>query len=339
MKTNDESSDVISGDDISLEDFQKDFYQTETSEPEEQETGEPSDEEEVETDDDLDDPIEELEESDEGEEEEEDTSDSEEPEDKPKPKKDRFQDRINELTAARREAERKAEEDRLAFQKKIDELEAKISPTPSPKAAATDTEVDEGPQPTELNEDGTDKYPLGEYDPKYIRDLTRHTLLAEKNALKAEEEQAKQQQAIQAQRTELETNWQAKLEPAKERYPDFDEKGQNLLSAFEGIDQQYGEYLTSTLMSLDHGPDVLYYLANNPEEAQELVRKGPTGATIALGRLEARFSDDSKPENRPKKSKAPPPPAHRTKGSAQSMPSVSDDTDDLAAFQRKFYKK
>lgn len=269
---------------------------------------------------------------------EDDLEDEEDGEDETPPepvkKKSRAQERIEELNAKYREEQRQREllEARLA---KLEQKET--PPEPKPQVAV----VDNGPQPEDLNEDGTEKYPLGEFDPTYIRDLTRHTLQSEREALKAQEQADATQQVIEDQKIALQSQWQEKLGPAQERYPDFQEKGQELISSFDGIDQTYGEYLTATIMSLDYGTDVLYYLANNPDEAKAIVNSGATKATVALGRIEAKFADADAEKQlaRPKISKAPTPPAHVNKGSAPAKASVSPDTDDLDAFSSEFFKK
>lgn len=268
--------------------------------------------------------------------EDDDSDDDDKPSDddqKPKPKKNRFQERIDELTNARREAERKA----AALEERLAKLEQNGKPeTPAPVA-----EVDTGPSPDDKNEDGTEKYPLGEFDPSYIRDLTKHTLLAEQKALQSQREQEKAQEALDAQRAEIQSKWNEKLVPAQERYPDFQEKGQALIDTFDGIDGAYGEYLSSTIMSMEFGPDVLYYLANNTDEATKIVNSGPALATIALGRLEAKFAlaEEEKQKARPKVSQAPAPPPRTNKGSAAAQVDVPDDTDDLDAFAEKLFKK
>lgn len=255
-------------------------------------------------------------------------------EDAPKPKKSRAQERIEELNAKYREEQRKREllEERLAKLEQNGKTD-----TPAPKAEVVDT----GPAPDDKNEDGTDKYPLGEFDPGYIRDLTKHTLQEEQKAFAARLEQEKAELARDAERAALQSAWQEKLVPAQERYPDFHEKGEQLLDTFSEIDAAYGEYLSSTIMSMDYGPDVLYYLASHPDEAQTIVKAGPALATIALGRLEAKFAfaEEEKQKARPKVSKAPVPPVHTNKGSAVAHIETPDDTDDLDAFAEKLFKK
>lgn len=265
------------------------------------------------------------EDDDEGKQEEEDSN-----EPKPKPKKSRAQERIEELNKKYRETERQLNELREKFEKQNTETN---------KPAVKEAEVT-GPEPSDQNEDGTDKYPLGEFDPNYIRDLTKFTLEQERQAAKAQDEQAQAQKVMEEQRAELQAGWNEKLGPAQERYPDFREKGEELIDTFSDLNQDYAEYLTATLMSMDYGPDVLYYLANNPDEAHKIVNGGPTKATIALGRLESKFADaaEEKQKARPKVSQAPTPPPVN-KGAAPAKTVVSPDTDDLDAFSKEFFKK
>lgn len=263
----------------------------------------------------------------------EDDADEEEVQEEPAPKKNRFQERIDELTAKAREAERREQ----AMQAKLDEIISKQNEKPVVPATPV---VDDGPTPDAKNEDGTDKYPLGEFDPNYLKDSMRHMLQQEKRSQEEQEKARKEQEAQDDARAEMYSQWNEKLTPAKEKYPDFEEKGQALLSTFENIDAAYGEFLTATLMSMDYGPDVLYYLSNNPAEAQRIVDSGPTRANIALGRIEAKFADfeETKQTVRPKVSKAPTPPP-TNKGASPAAGSVSVDTDDLDAFANLLFKK
>ena len=91
---------------------------------------------------------------------------------------------------------------------------------------------------------------------------------------------------------------------------------------------------------MDHGPDVLYYLSNNVDEARKIVESGPQKATLSLGYLNGKFADveSEKRKARPKASNAPPPPP-KNKGSSRAFAEVPDDTDDLDAFSKKLFSK
>lgn len=259
-----------------------------------------------------------------------------EPAPEPAKKKNRFQERIDELVGDKRETERRLD----AALKALEQFTKTPEPTPVPQVPVVEDTT--GPTPDDVLEDGTDKYPLGELDPNYIRDLTRHTLHEERAKLKqADEAEASQRQADTA-RAELQSSWNEKLGPAKERYPDLEERGAPFLADIGSkIDAAYGEYLTTVLMGLDNGPDVLNYLVNNPDKAVEIVGGGYTRATLALGAIDAKFTDaeQEKKSAKPIVSKAPTPPPHVNKGAAVSMPDVPDDTDDLDAFNLKLHPK
>lgn len=257
---------------------------------------------------------------------------AEEPVEAPKRKKQTFQERINqkneETRLAKEEAAREKEA-RLA-------LEARLTALEAGKPAAKE-EVKGEPTPDDLDEDGTPKYPLGEFDPQYAKDVIKYSLDAALKAQKEEDaEAARIAEYEKAEKARMDA-WTEKLTPAQERYPDFTDKAEDLLDAFGGLDEQYGEYLTNVLMEMEHGPDVLYYLSNNLEEADRIVKMGAVGATIALGRIESRF-DKAEEEKKIRVSKAPsPPPAN--KGSAIAVADVPDDTDDLDAFTAKLFKR
>lgn len=258
---------------------------------------------------------------------EDDTPQEQEP--KPKGKKT-AQERINELVGKQREAERKLEE---ALQR-IEELNTK---------SVTNVKEKVGPSPEDLNEDGTEKYPLGEFDAGYIRDLTRFEFSRAKDEAEIEQslavEKAKVQEIEDSQRAEVQTAWNTELQSAQERYPDFMEVAQDFVASVEkSIDAPYGEYLSETIKQLDNGAEVLYYLASNPEEAGDIISGGPVKATLSLGVLDKKFSKASNETEVAKSTNAPPPPRYN-KGSAGAQGKVKPDTDNLKAFAKEFFKR
>jgi hypothetical protein len=272
---------------------------------------------------------------------EDDESEEEPTDEDDQPKKgNRFQERINELTAARREAEREAAEVRRKLDEVLKRLDESTKPAePETKPVQQEATNTGAPQPTDKNADGTHKYPLGEFDPKFLRDTVEHMLNTKQDEQKREQQEYEQQQELLRQRQAVEEVWEEKLIDARERYPDYQEKGQELIDSFAGIDEQYGQYLTDTIMEMDAGPDVFYYLANNPEEAKQIVNAGPRKATIALAKLEAQFVSAT-PETkavRTKTTKAPPPPP-QLKGSSVARASTDVNTDDLDAFTKALFK-
>lgn len=247
-------------------------------------------------------------------------------------------ERITELNAKYRETERRLEE-------AIAKLNERERQEPSAKAprTATPSKLEEGaPDPDATGADGNLLYPLGEFDPTFIRDLTRFTIKNETETARAREIEERKADEIKTAEQELLSSWDSKIKKSVKELPDLQTKVAVLEDEFVSLDPNYGKFLASTIMSLDYGPHVLDYLADHPEEARAIVASGPTRATIALGRLEARFvsSDDNKRDEVEKGkvvTSAPTPPP-RNKGSAAAI-SVADDTDDLDAFEKKFFAK
>jgi hypothetical protein len=257
---------------------------------------------------------------------------------KPEKPKSRFQERIDQLNEKARKAEEAAQASDQRLADALARLEA-LEKTKTPEKE-TETPVQNGPSPDDKNEDGTDKYPLGDFDPAYIRDLTRYTFAAEVQRERAAEAEQQKQREAQEARDALKQEWEGRLDSAKEKYPDLNQKSEALFSTFTDLEPGYGDYLAATIMSLEYGPDVLYHLASNVAEAKKIVESGPARATIALGRLEARFAlnEEDKRSQKMKVSQAPTPPARLNKGSMVSR-DIAADTDDLDAFSKAFFKQ
>lgn len=326
-------------DDTNLDDFSAEFFGenktlSEDAKPEVDEEVHDRDDAPPEDNQDTQDTDDEDDTTDDGEDNSEDEPEEEEAE-KPKPKKNSAQERISELTAARREAERRAD----ALEARLAAIEAKSAPkdepTPAPATAAAEVSP---PKPDDTNEDGTDKYPLGEFDPNFITDLADFRVEQRFAERERQEQERAEQARQQEQMGQLEAEWNGQLETARERYPDYNEKLTELQPVFSDVPEQYGDYLSNTLMSMEKGADILYYLADHPEEARAIVDSGPQRATIALGRLEARFmeGESSAPVRKASKAPAPPP---TNKGSSAARGKVAPDTDDLDAFETLFFNK
>lgn len=257
---------------------------------------------------------------------------ADEPDEPPAPKKTRAQERIEQLL----EKERLAQERARAAEAELQRYkEAGKEADKAPEKAADK----KAPHWDDKNEDGTDKYPLGQFDPQYAEDHIKFAVQEQLERTRAEQEAQAERRAAEEAQAQAQAEWQSKLEPARERYPDFQEKGERLLETFVDIDPAYGNYLESVIMSLPNGPDVLYYLASNTDEAANIVKSGPMVATVALGRIDAGFGKSAEPTKvsaRP--TKAPPPPP-TNKGTVAAVAEVADDTEDLDAFEAKFFKK
>lgn len=129
----------------------------------------------------------------------------------------------------------------------------------------------------------------------------------------AERQQEEQQARANAAQQQLADNWQKRLTAAKTELTDFDD-----VVGKSEVDLPNHIYVA--VVESDLGPDLAYYLAQNPEEARLLKGMSPTAALRMLGKLEDRLAaekappkkDEPKPGTKtntapPEKSKAPPP--------------------------------
>ena len=253
----------------------------------------------------------------------------------PKPKKSRFQERIDQLTEKARTAAREKDELLKKLEETVAKLEGKtdeVKPVEKPK--------DSAPQPDEADEDGEPKYPLGEFDPAYIRDLTRYTIRAEAEAQKEEAARQAAEEAKNLEKAQLAQEWSEKVQASQERYPDYQEKVTDLAEVVQDIDPVYGDFLAETIMTMENGTDVFYHLASNPKIAMEIVNSGPQAALRKLYQIEARFStfEEEKKEKKLKVSNAPQPPEQLNRGNSPAK-DIAPDTDDLEAFEKAFFKK
>lgn len=264
----------------------------------------------------------------------EDESEAEEDILKPKKNRKTAQERISELTAARHEAERR-EQDTLH---RLRELESRLNRQDAPVEPVTPVvESAAGPNPSALKPDGSLVYPLGEFDPLYIRDLTKFTVEQENKVYFAKIEQENESRRAAEAQAQLQNQWEGKLTEVEKDYSDLRETIKTLEPELKDIDPNLGTYLAQTIMGMDVGPQILYYLANHKDEVQTIIASGPVGATLALGRLEARIQGAVKKAATPARATRAPDPAPTPRGTGPRMTTKAD-TDDLDAFEKMFYK-
>lgn len=342
-------SDIVL-EDANLDDFAADFFSADkttdkSTNTEESDNGETSDTTSHDTDSTSDPEVGTgTDEDDEGAEDASDSEEADEPELLKGKKKSRFQERIDDLTAKLRDGDRNREALETQLRTAIAKLE-ETATAPKAEVAQNTQKTERGliePTADDVLEDGSLKYPLGEFDPKLMRDLTRFDRAVEREHEMKVAEENKVEQARAAELNTLQTQWNDKVESAKEVYPDYVEKGQALLNELENVPQAYAVYLTQNIMGMDYGPDVFYYLAEHPEEARVIVNSSPEKALNRLGRIEARFeiaaTERSGKETKLRTTNAPAP-APRNKGSNAQAPTVDLENADLDSFERELFPK
>jgi len=216
-----------------------------------------------------------------------------EPEPKPQPKQNSYQRRISELSSARRAAEERAD-------RAIAALEAFAKTTQQPAETKTETTPPPAPEPRPARDDFADP---DAYDTALIEWSARHTArvtaaeVEQREAAKREaEEKARNDAAMMEQAQRQAQTWQERRAKTLTAHPDFAEVAENPAL-------QIPVSMVPTLLEIENGPDVLYHLGSNPDEAVRIATLSERQQVIELGRISERLVQS----NRPQVTKAPKP--------------------------------
>lgn len=196
------------------------------------------------------------------------------------------QQRINEITKARYEAERLA-----AYWKGIAEgsrSQTQQIPEPAARESAARPNLADFP----------------DYE-TYIEALTDWKTTQKVAEVVHHQQAATVQERQQAEALELARGWAGKQESARKSISDYDE-------VLGGAETVVAPYVTDAILTSDRGPEVAYHLAKNPALAEKLNRLSPIAAAREIGRIEAALEKSSPGTPR----SAPPPPAKTTRSSA-----------------------
>ena len=99
------------------------------------------------------------------------------------------------------------------------------------------------------------------------------------------------------ERTKTVESWNKRVAAATAEMPDFEE-------VITSSDVPMTQPMQQAIMESEFGPKLAYYLANHPDEAQDIADMSPIGAIRTLGRIEERLAN-AKPEVKP--TDTPPP--------------------------------
>ena len=185
-----------------------------------------------------------------------------------KPKRNRVQERIDEITR-----------DKYRLQKEVDaarEMVREITGKPAPEAR---------------NFSNPEEFQQARVE--YIAEVKASQALAQRAeksvaAVDAEIEQAQQ------------GTWEAKVAEAATKIPDFK-------SVVSGVDAPCSPTMASAIKASPVGVDMYYHLCKNPDIAHDINALDPIQQARAIGRLEAQLEGISYPANKTKTPPAPPP--------------------------------
>lgn len=226
----------------------------------------------------------------------------------PKPKKT-AQDRIDEVTAARRQAERDAKEAREEAERwrALAEQRAATSQTQTPQGG------DGKPNPEDFQD--------GVYDPAYVEALT------DWKADQAVSKRLSERDQVRTQQTAL-TAFNAR---AAEAFPDGEPDGLKALKALPQLSQT----IAMTILDMDDGPKVADHLGANRAELSRIESLAPHQQVLELAKISTRLASApaASPVNRTPNAPIPPEGAVRGAGGRFT---VAPDTEDFSAFKKRF---
>jgi len=196
-----------------------------------------------------------------------------------KPKAKGVQKRIDELTR-QREEERRA---RLATEERLERalglLETAMKGPPPRVEASGESEPVE-PDASKY----TDQAAYNTDYRKYLKDLARHEgRQAAKEASKTEREE-QQKQAREERNRKVVESYNANVEKAREKYPDYDAVVYSDVVPFTSV-------MTDAIVNTDNGPDIAYHLAQNPQEVARIAKFPPARQLMELGLIAAKITE------------------------------------------------
>jgi hypothetical protein len=194
------------------------------------------------------------------------------PEHETEEKKNKFGERISELTRQRKAAEAEA----AANKERAEKLERELNALKSPKNPSDE------PKPEEY----TDHI-------QYAKDYADWKV---KNELKARDEKIAQERK-QAAWNETLKEWEKNLVETRKEIPNLDE----VLSSATEI--MVSDQVRDNILDSPQGPKILHYLAENPEYTEKLGTYSVQRALREIGKLEERFEKKTPAKENPKEAK------------------------------------
>lgn len=197
------------------------------------------------------------------------------------------------------EAEAKEAKKRNGYKEKLEreraraaDLEAKL--VEATKKPTQETSADKEPKPEDFET----------WDAYYKADA-KYQARQEFARLRQEDETKSREASQKTEFADKQKQYAERADEFKESTPDFDE----VIDSYNG---PLTAPMQQALLDSDVGPQVAYYLAQNPEEGEAMAKMGVLALNKAIGRIEAKLESPTvdtmpKPAKDLKLTKAPPP--------------------------------
>lgn len=162
---------------------------------------------------------------------------------------------------------------------------------------------------------------------EYTEALTLWTI-DQRESKRAADQSRKQLEAAQ---NEAAAQWDKRLDAARKQLEDFDEL------VLENDQVNITDAMKQAIFEADRGPEVAYFLAQNPAEAERIAKLSPVAAVRAIGKIEDGLTPKAKaaPTTKPKVSSAPAPITPSSRPAANSAKKPLGEVSDFAEYERR----
>lgn len=168
----------------------------------------------------------------------------------------------------------------------------------------------------------------GKTNEEYFEDLADWKAEQKITQTLTEQEKKAQEKALKTEAEKRQQSYQTKAAEFAKTAPDFTE-------VTEAYDGPFNQTIAQALLDSDMGPEVAYYLAKNPDEAEKLEGMNYGQVSRFFGKIEAKLESQKTPEV--KVTKAPPPiPAQRGTANTSSLDPYNNP--DMTAEQWRQFK-
>lgn len=160
---------------------------------------------------------------------------------------------------------------------------------------------------------------------EYTEALTLWTI-DQRETKRAADQSRKQLEAAQNEAAAL---WDKRLDAARKQFEDFDEL------VLENDQVNISDAMKQAIFEAERGPEVAYFLATNPAEADRIAKLSPTAAIRAIGKIEDGLTPTKAPSTKPKVSSAPAPITPSSRPAANSAKKPLGEVSDFAEYERR----
>lgn len=257
-----------------------------------------------------------------------DDDDDDDGEDQSKRKRSVTQ-RINKAVARQREAERRVREleQQLAAQRNASQDLTRQ------QEKGTEPDDDSPPDPSDSR-----RFPYGEIDPAFIQALVDYQSKRNLREFERRQQEIRQKEIAEEAARRAQKRATEIVERGIRKYADFKE---SVVDTAQRGDWPLSQTILNLALNSEVGEDVLYYLATNADNAQEIAAKPDIEQALYFGRLEARFllsrKDTKSPKSKPNVSKAPQP-VRQARGSISKV-ETDDESGSFADFEAKYMRR